>query len=243
MILHGWAKSFKSFAVLDIMAALAQGIPWCEFANTEEPCKIAVMQYEIPWPFFKERMQHITAHAREHDLLKDNFHVWEPLTKPHYRVGNTTYEDHILQTLSDNGIQVFCLDPIRRAMGAADLNSEKEVRPLLDFYSRLQEEGITVVTCHHDNKTYGRTGGGDPLGMTGAGAFAGDFDTIVSVSVPRGQTVESLDRNIHFTLRNAPGVAPRGMTMTDGGVLVYSQDSHGTADDEDARPRGDEPEI
>lgn len=243
MIIHGWAKSFKSFLNLDIAAALAQGTAWAGFENEEEPCKVVIMQYEIPLEYFQQRVNFLYEHAKEPDLFDDNLFSWGTY-RPSYRGGDKNAEDIILQTLLDNGISVFCLDPVRRAMGAADLNSEKEVRPLLDFYSRLNENGITVITCHHDNKTYGKSGGGDPLGMTGAGAFAGDFDSIVSVSIPKGETMECRDRNLNFTLRNAPNITPRGFTMTDAGILVYSDSPYGRDDEPTTyTPQGDEPSI
>lgn len=226
LVIHGWAKSFKSFLALDLMAALAQGQPWCGFEPTEEPCRVAVAQYEIVWAYYQQRVRQLRAQSNEPELFDQNFMTVTPLRRPPLMAGNTEQEDAMLRALVDADIQVFLLDPVRRATGYADLNSEQEVRPLLNFFARLQDEGITVVTCHHDNKTASRSGGGDPLGMTGAGSFAGDADTIVSVGLPKGRGQEDTCRNVHFTLRNAPGVAPRGFEMTDSG-LVYSTTPHG----------------
>jgi hypothetical protein len=227
LILHGWAKSYKSFLALDLLSAIAQHQDWCCFEPAEEPAKVAVMQYEIVWAYYQRRIRALRAAAREPELFDENFLTFTPLRRPAFVAGNTTQEDAVLRALVDGGVQVFLLDPIRRATGAADLNSERDVRPLLNFYGRLQDHGITVVTCHHDNKTYARQGGGDPLGMTGVGAFAGDADTIVSVSVPKGQTLEDPRRNLHFTLRNAPAPAPRGMEMGSDGCIVYATEPWG----------------
>lgn len=226
LVIHGWAKSFKSFLALDLMAALAQGQPWSGFEPTEEPCKVAVAQYEIVWAYYQQRVRQLRAQAPEPELFDENFMTMTPLRRPPLVAGNTEQEDAVLKALTDASVSVFLLDPIRRATGFADLNSEQDVRPLLNFFARLQDNGITVVTCHHDNKTAARSGGGDPLGMTGAGAFAGDADTIVSVAVPKGSTLDQPRRNLYFTLRNAPGVTPRGFEMSEGG-LVYSTTPHG----------------
>ena len=244
LILHGWAKSFKSFLALDLCAALAQGIPWANFEPTEEPCRVVVMQYEIPWAYLQQRVSALRSTAPELDLLDRNMFVWTPMQRPQFVAGDTDSENAILRVLTDNDVQIFLLDPVRRATGNADMNSEKEVRPLLHFFQRLQDEGITVLTTHHDNKTYARSGGGDPLGMTGAGAFAGDADTIVSVSIPRGETIDSTRRNLHFTTRNAPSIGARGMTMTESGVIVYQSGPHGHDDSDDAvPPSSDDPAI
>jgi RecA-family ATPase len=233
LILHGWAKSFKSFLALDIAAALAQAQDWCGFEPTEEPCRVAVMQYEIPWPYYQQRIRLLRNVAREGELFDTNFLTFTPLQRPRFVAGNTAQEDMVLATLESAGVQVFLLDPVRRATGVADLNSEKEVRPLLAFFERLQNAGITVITCHHDNKSFARSGGGNPLGMTGVGAFAGDADTIVSVSVPKGGTIDDRTRNLHFTFRNAPSLGARGMEMQEDGHILYSPDPHGNWDGED----------
>lgn len=245
MMIHGWAKSYKSFLALDLMACLAQGIPWCGFEPTEEPCRVAVMQYEIPWPYYQQRIAAIMSAATDEELFKNNFLTWTPMRRPTLVAGNTASEDLVLRTLDMNDVQVFLVDPVRRATGTADLNSEKEVRALLHFFERAQDLGITVIACHHDNKTYARQGGGDPLGMTGAGSFAGDADTIISVSLPKGQTLESPQRNLHFTTRNAASQSPRGMAMTEASHLIYSNTPHGYEAEapETTRTHKEEPAI
>lgn len=227
MIIHGWAKSYKSFLALDLLASLAQGEPWAGIEATEEPCRVALAQYEIVWAFYQQRVRMLREQASRPKLFDANFFTFTPLQRPTFVAGNLAEEDKILSALVDNDIQVFLLDPVRRATGLADLNSEREVRPLLNFFARLQDNGITVVSTHHDNKTYSRAGGGNPLGMTGVGAFAGDADTIVSVGIPKGSDVDSPLRNLHFTLRNAQAISAKGLQMTEIGQLVYSNEPHG----------------
>jgi 5S rRNA maturation endonuclease (ribonuclease M5) len=227
LILHGWAKSFKSFLALDLLSALSQGQDWAGFEPTEEPCRVAILQYEIPWAYYQQRIQLLSAAAREPALFDSNFHTFTPLRRPQFVAGNVGQEDIILKALETNDIQAFLLDPVRRATGVADLDKEKEVRPLLHFFERVQDLGVTVITCHHDNKTFARQGGGNPLGMTGSGSFSGDFDTIVSISLPKGKTIEDPERNMHFLMRNAPSVGARGMQMGDDGHIVYSLSQYG----------------
>lgn len=227
LVLHGAWKSFKSFLALDLLAALAQGQDWCTFEPTEEPCRVAVMQYEIPWAYYQQRVKLLRDHARQPDLFDSNFLTFTPLRRPAFTAGNTAQEDIVLRTLEQQDVQIFLLDPIRRATGAVDINTEKDVRPLLDFAARLQDNGVTVIFTHHDNKASVRSGGGDTSGMTGSGAFAGDADTLVTVSLPKGRRLEDPQRNIHFLLRNAPSPAPRGMEMSEEGKLIYSTEPYG----------------
>jgi hypothetical protein len=113
---------------------------------------------------------------------------------------------------------------------------------MLDFFDRLNREGITVITTHHDNKQYSRGGSGDPYGMTGSGAFGGDPDTIVSVALPRGHKIESPERNLHFLLRNAPSPGARSMSMGEDGAIGYALYPIGD-EDPDPTPGSEAPEI
>ena len=232
-IIHGWVKGFKSFQALDMMAALAQGQPWACFEPMEEPVRVGVMQYEIPPPYYKERVRLLERHAREPELLRENFLTWTPLQRPRLRADDKAEQDRVLAALVDAGVQVFLLDPVRRAMGTLNSNAEEDVRKLLAFFERLQDEGITVVTVHHDNKESARAKGGDPIGMTGSGAWAGDFDTIISISIPKGMALKDPKRNLTFTLRNAPSIGDRGMEIDGDGKITYSTEPWGEWDDAD----------
>jgi hypothetical protein len=220
-IIHGREKSFKTYQALDMLAALAQGEPWCGFEPTEEACRVAVMQFEISWPYYHQRIQQLRNFAANKELFDENFLTWTPLQRPRLVAGDTKAEDHVLSTLVEGNVQVILVDPIRRAAGFADLNAENEVRKILRFFERLQDAGITVVATHHDNKEGARNGGGSTLHMTGSGAFGGDADTLIGIELPHGEDENSPHRNINFMLRNAPAIGPRSFEMTEDGQLIY----------------------
>jgi hypothetical protein len=236
LILHGAMKSFKSFQALDMASALAQSQPWCHFEATTEPQRVCVMQYEIPYAYFRQRVGALRTSAIEPELFDENFHVWTPLARPRFVAGNEQSEAGVIKALLDEGIQVLVFDPIRRGTGVADLNSEKEVRPILHFFQRANDAGITVIATHHDNKAGSRSGGGSPLDMTGSGAFGGDADTVISVVLPKGHELESPERNLHFLLRNGPSPSKRSMCMG-AERIEYAMNPVGeSADEEDRQP-------
>ncbi len=235
LMLHGWAKSYKTFMALDLLSAIAQGHDWAGFEPTEEPARVCVVQFEITWPYFHERAVLLRKHAREPELWDENFGTWTPARRPNLRAGSKEQQDYMRASLVDAGVQVVLIDPIRRAMGSLDANSEQDVRKMLEFFESLQDEGITVVSTHHDGKAASRQGGGDTLAMTGSGAFAGDPDTLVSIGMPFGvRDLNDPRRNLHFTLRNAASLDARGMEISKEGRIMYSPDPHGeqTVDDE-----------
>ena len=237
-IFHGREKSFKTYQALDMLAALSQGEPWCGFEPTEEACRVAVMQFEISWPYYHQRIQQLRNFAANKDVFDENFFTWTPLQRPRLVAGDKKAEDHVLSTLVEGNVQVILVDPIRRAAGFADLNAENEVRKILRFFERIQDEGITVVATHHDNKEGARSGGGSSLNMTGSGAFGGDADTIIGIELPRGEDENSPHRNVNFMLRNAPAIGPRSFQMTDEGQIIYDTEPYFA--DATAEPRGSE---
>lgn len=221
-MVHGWAKNFKSWVVLDMMAALAQHMPWANIDPTNEPARTCVMQFEIPYPYYRERVQHLYDQAPHKDLFKENFLTYSPIVRPHIAAGNKKAEDKLLTDLVTNDVNVLLIDPIRRATGAADLNDEKEVRALLGFIERICDQGITVIAVHHDNKSGAKEGSSGPLSMTGSGAFAGDPDTIISISRPKGVMESQPQRNIDFTVRNGPMILPCGFEMQADSSIRYT---------------------
>jgi hypothetical protein len=225
LIIHGAFKSFKSWIALDLLAAIATGEVWAGFESTDEPAKVAVVQFEIPWAYYRQRVQHIREGVTDKSAFDTNFLTYSPLARPRLVAGNRESEARVLSEMRSAGVNVVLIDPVRRAVGYADLNSEAEVRPLLRFTEQLNDEGIAVVLVHHDNKAAVKGGGGDPTNMTGSGAWAGDPDSIVSITLPYGEPRDtSTRRNVRFLLRNAPSPAPRSFKLTDQQTIEWYDD-------------------
>lgn len=234
LVIHGWAKSYKSFLALDMLAALAQGHDWAGFEPMEEPCKVCVVQWEIKAKYYRDRLRLLQRRAGNPRLFAENFGTWTPLQRPTYRAGSQAEEAKLLAGLVSAGVQVVLFDPVRRALGSLDPNSEKDIRYLLGFFERLQDEGITVIFVHHDNKAAAKAGGTDSTSMTGSGAFAGDADTLVHVGVPKGHELASPYRNLHFDTRNAETPSSRGFEILGEGNaarILYSPTPHGDVEE------------
>ncbi len=222
-IVHGSYKSGKSFVALDLMAALAQGADWAGFESIEEPVKVGVLQFEIPYAFYRQRIELVRSAVKDVGLFDKNLLTYSPLSRPRLIAGRPESEQPIIDNLSAAGVNVVLIDPIRRGMGFADMNSENEVRRILHFAERLNDLGMAVVMIHHDNKSGSKHGGGDPDDMTGSGAFAGDVDAILSITRPPHTDKSEPKRNMHFLLRNAESPGPRGFTWGDGSVIWHDE--------------------
>lgn len=225
-VLHATFKSFKTWIALDLATALATAHPFAGFAYaTDRPARVAYFNFEIPWAYYQERVRRFAEAAADREAFLDNFYGYQPITRPHLVTGNTESEDAVIANLTEGGIDVVVIDPIRRAMGFASMNDENEVRRPLHFAERLNRLGITVVLVHHDNKESDKQGGGDPAGMTGSGAWAGDVDSIISVSRPSGFPRDDTRRNVGFLLRNAPSPDPQGFMLPEQGPMVWQADT------------------
>lgn len=225
LIIHGAYKSFKSWIALDLGAALATGGSWAGFESTEEAGRVGIIQFEIPWAYYRQRVAAIRETVQDRAAFDENFLTYSPLARPRLVAGNRDSEARVLAELREAEVNAVLIDPVRRAMGYADMNAENEVRPILHFAEKLNDEGISVIMVHHDNKAASRHGGGDPDSMTGSGAWAGDPDTIVSITLPRDEPRDTgTRRNVKFLLRNAPSPSARGFRLDDEGRIHWLMD-------------------
>lgn len=215
LMFHGPTKSFKSWMALDMALALATSEPWCGFEAMDEPARVCIVQFEVQSSYYQERWRKLRE--RTSAELFCNVGHWEPWHMARLIAGDTALEDAMLEKMLRGNVQIAFFDPIRRMMGLGDMNSEKDVRRPLAFFERLMHEGITVVACHHDNKSRH----GEIYAMTGSAAFAGDADTIVTIYKPRGHSDESRQRNMKFTLRNGPTPGGRGFEILPDGDTTY----------------------
>lgn len=215
LVIHGGKGAYKSWVALSMAAALAQGEDWCYYASTDEPCRVGVLQWEMPPAYYRKRLLTLIADARDPELLKENFMPYSPFQRPQLVVGDKKSEDEIINRLVDKGISCVVVDPIRRAFGSAgDINAEVDVRKMLNFFQRMMDQGLTVITSHHDNKAASRAGGGSMFDMTGSGAIPGDADSIIGISSPSGTQLENTNlRNLNFYMRNGMMHGPRGMSI------------------------------
>jgi 5S rRNA maturation endonuclease (ribonuclease M5) len=223
LLLHGWKSCFKSWLALDMMSCIATGREWGRFEATEEAAKVCVFQWEIPHPFYHERCS-LLRELGDTDLWDENFGTIDTMRRPDFVAGSAKHEEAALRALLDAGISVVLFDPVRRAGRGGDLNDEKDAGVLLGFFERLMNEGMSVVYVAHDNKAGSKAGGADILNVTGSGAWVGDADSVVTITVPKGETTDSRYRNLNFTIRNGPHVEGRSFHIDEDAHIIYSNE-------------------
>ena len=111
---------------------------------------------------------------------------------------------------------MIAFDPLQRLTGSGDLNQANEIDAMLDFFAELQNQGLTVLACHHNNKA-GGSGSKHARAMTGSQRFGADPDSICSVwhdpdgCCPDDNPQLMKQRNFSWLLRDG---AAKGRSIT-----------------------------
>lgn len=232
-IIHAPQKSLKSVIMLDMIRALATGTSFAASGTSKwgdqpggygfvgnDPARCLLFQMEIRPEGFQRRVHGwLEQIAPEHkDLYLDNTFVYKIVDGelPRLKIGSDDFRSTVLRAIDATRADVVAFDPLQRLTGAADLNSANELEALLDFFAELQNQGLTVLSCHHNNKAAGSSAR-HASAMTGSQRFAADADSICSVwwddacgsddNEDRRKT-----RNFSWTLRNGAALS-RSITV------------------------------
>jgi hypothetical protein len=223
MMLHARKKSLKSVVLLDLLRAVATGTPFAGsygFCRPSGPGRVLLFQYEVPpWNFQQRTISFMRGlDEQERELLGDNFHVFGMGDNklPRLRVDDKDeWLERVVASAQEVEAEVLAFDPIQRMTGGRDTAKAHEIDSLLDGFARLQQEGFTVVFCHHNNKAGGR-GAKDADAASGSQRFGADPDSLCSLWHGKGMVDDDnsrmvKERNFTWELRNG---AARGRSVT-----------------------------
>lgn len=257
LIIHAPKKSLKSVIIMDLVRALATGTTFAEsytFAREGGPGKVLLVQMEIPPMFFQLRLLSWlkTMPPAEAELFIKNAYTYGIGNNrlPRLKVTDKNFKPSIYRAIEDAGAEVIAFDPIQRITGEGNLDKSNEMDLLLDFFAELQNAGVTVIACHHNNKASG-SNSRDPNAMVGTQRFSGDADSICSVWHDKSIMVadDNADgrkqRNFTWTLRN--GTARGGSVETipdkDNDHLIHVEFSPNLITLESGAPEEEGPPI
>lgn len=166
---YGPSGSGKSFMVLDMVAAVAEGRPWFEYRVEKKPVVYVALEGEAG---VKVRAEAWSKHNRR-PLPSGLRMVLQPfkLTDP------KDLADLVAAIRSAGGEgAVIVLDTLNRAAPTSDENSSKDMGEILDAAKKLQSlVGGLVVLVHHTGKDVTR-------GMRGHSSMFAALDASIEVS-------------------------------------------------------------
>lgn len=213
MFISGPSKAGKSFLLIELAAAVAEGKKWIGFSCTQG--KVLYINLEIDRASFKERIKDMYK-ARGIDLKKDKSHadniiVWNLRghAAPLERI-----KKQIVTVANSFGVSMIIFDPIYKIQGG-DENAAGDIAKFTNqFDSIATETGAAIVYCHHHSK--GAQGQKKAMDRaSGSGVFARDADAIMDTLELNGGELYESDEfigcsfwRIEATLREFPPFKP-----------------------------------
>jgi len=180
MLVVGPSKAGKSFLMVELAIAVAEGWEWIGHACRQG--RVLLINFEIQRPSMMHRVHDVwRAMAESHEdgaTAMGNLDVWNlrghsaPLDK---------ITPSIVRKASGNGYDLIILDPIYKVL-TGDENNASDMAMFCNEFDKISEQlGCTVVYCHHHAKgEAGRRASMDRA--SGSGVFTRDPDAFLDMS-------------------------------------------------------------
>lgn len=200
MIISGPSKAGKSFLLLELAYAIAEGHTW--IGNKCTMGKVLYVNMEIDRASFARRFISIyNARKMNFGAHRSNIDIWNLRG---YSMPITKLIDPLLRRAKKEAYSAIIIDPLYKVL-EGDENSNTDVARMGAGFDRIaQETGAAVIYVHHFAKGYA----GDRASIdrgSGAGTFSRDPDAILTIS-PLEQTEDEEEAHgsawrVEYTLR------------------------------------------
>lgn len=175
-LIAGPAKAGKSFALMELCVAIAEGQKWLGFQCRKG--RVMYINLEIDPASMKNRFRDIyDAWGIPWNNGKDIF-VWN-LRGHAMRLDDLVPK--ILRKIQRTGVCAVILDPIYKVI-TGDENNASEMGAFCNQFDRIcAAAGVSMIYCHHHSK--GAQGGKKAQDRaSGSGVFARDPDMLIDIS-------------------------------------------------------------
>ncbi len=203
------SKAGKSFLMMELAMALAEGKSWLGF-----PCvksRVLYINLEIDGPSAIDRLLKIYKTTDIKSTHMGDLLTWD------LRGYASSLEEllpAIIKAVKEFHVDMVIIDPIYKIFGGADENSAAEVAKFCNYLDQLcRETGCAVMYVHHQSK--GSQSGKTSMDRaSGSGVFSRDPDCILDVAplrVPpelREKGYKGSAWRMECTLREFPDVPP-----------------------------------
>lgn len=176
MLISGPSKAGKSFALIGLAAAMAEGKEWLGYKV--EQGKVLYINLEIDSRSFKHRIKDVyDAHgwAVEHP---DNFRILNLRGKAE---SLDSFAPKLEARIRNRGYSLVIVDPIYKVI-TGDENNASDMGKFCNLFDRISLSGeCAVAYCHHHSK--GSQANKSAIDRaSGSGVFARDPDAIVDMT-------------------------------------------------------------
>lgn len=211
MLLAGPSKSGKSFSLIELAVAIAEGKSWFGF-----PCrqgKVLYINLEIDPASVKHRFSDIYNAMGIPCKNGQNLMVWNLRG---YAMKLDDLAPKIIRKIRDENVSAVILDPIYKVI-TGDENNASEMGAFCNQFDKIcAAAGVSMIYCHHHSK--GAQGAKKAMDRaSGSGVFARDPDALIDI-VPLEETedYQNMERDdphakpyrVEFVLREFPSPDP-----------------------------------
>lgn len=198
MLLQGASKMGKSFALIELSVALATGGEWLGFRC--ERSRVLYVNLEIQSASFFERVLRVVeATGADESAVQENLYVWNA------RGENLTVKE-ISAKIKDVGaggaLDAVVIDPLYKIQ----LGNENDAESINRFFNAVdalaQENGISVIMCHHHSKG-GQLRKAAIDRSSGSGVFGRAADLIVDFTEQPNDSADYEAKKEAYSLQGA----------------------------------------
>lgn len=232
MLLVSSSKAGKTFGLIELAVAIAQGRRWIGF-----PCrqgKVLYLNMELDEASFDDRLKRVYQAMNPEHPQPENIDI------VHLRGKTEKLEKlipRILRTASQKQYAAIILDPTYK-LGIGNENDNEQVARFCNAIDQLANTGASVIYAHHHSK--GAQGGKTSMDRaSGSGVFARDADALldmIELRIPKDREdeikAEYGDKvtawRMETTLREFPRVDPVNLFFT---YPLHELDAGGLLDD------------
>ena len=175
MLLSGPSKAGKSFFMMELAIAIAEGRKWANFQCRKG--RVLYINLEIDAASAINRMLEIYKAGRIEPAHAEDIEIWNLRG---YAMQLEELTPKIIRKIRDRNIEAIILDPIYK-VSAGDENSASDMGKFCNQFDKIcTETGASMIYCHHHSK--GAQGGKKAIDRaSGSGVFGRDPDALVDM--------------------------------------------------------------
>lgn len=236
MLLAGSSKAGKSFALIELAVAFAEGKEW--FGWKCQQSKVLYINLEIDEASFMHRVKNVYDGLGLKTESPENLRIWSLRGKAQPMQKLTP---KIIKRIKAENYDVVILDPVYKVQ-SGDENAAGDIAAFTNEFDRLTTElDVSLIYCHHHSK--GNQGGKRAIDRaSGSGVFARDPDAILDMIELDNSAYQSSERyrdcsawRIEGTLREFPPFEPVNVFFK---FPVHEVDTKGLLDNAEYRDYG-----
>lgn len=175
MLIAGPSKAGKSFSLIALSIAIAEGARWLAWQCTQG--KVLYVNLELDRPSALHRFKDVYHAIGLQPKHIKNIEIWNLRGKV---VPMDKLAPKLIRRAQKKGFAAVIIDPIYKVL-TGDENSAEQMAHFTNQFDKVATElGVSVIYCHHHSK--GGQGGKKSMDRSsGSGVFARDPDAIIDL--------------------------------------------------------------